>query len=62
MADTINVQKSDLINQLFFLNEIKQDLWVFHPNNPEQINVVQEYEAIVEEMKSIEEKIESLEN
>ena len=53
-------EQLELINHLLVLNEFKEHLWEVHPNNPEQINVVEEYEGILDDMISIEVQIKEL--
>lgn len=53
-------EQLELINHLLILNEFKERLWEVHPNNPEQINVVEEYEGILDDMISIEVQIKEL--
>lgn len=53
-------EQLELINHLLVLNEFKERLWEVHPNNPEQINVVEEYEGILDDMISIEVQIKEL--
>jgi hypothetical protein len=47
----------DLINELAHLNDIAEDLWSFHPDNTEGIDVVKQYANIILQIKRIEEKL-----
>jgi hypothetical protein len=53
-------EQLELINHLLILNEFKERLWEVHPNNPEQINVIEEYDSILDDMISIEVQIKEI--
>tara|TARA_S200002703_G_scaffold144436_1_gene138131 strand:+ start:448 stop:633 length:186 start_codon:yes stop_codon:yes gene_type:complete len=42
------VTKEDLINDLIFYTQRSEELWEYHPSNPERINVEGEYEKILQ--------------
>jgi|TARA_B110000483_G_scaffold220659_1_gene275933 hypothetical protein len=48
----LQIQKNDLINDLISVTSVMEDLWRFHPNNPNQEDVVAEY-ALLQKMESI---------
>lgn len=53
-------QKIELVNDLIACTTVMDEVWKYHPNNPEKRDVVKEYE-ILEKMKSqIEEEIKNL--
>lgn len=49
---TLEEQKVDLINDLIAITTIMEDLWRFHPINPNQQNVTIEY-ANLKKLKGI---------
>ena len=53
-------EQLELINHLLILNEFKERLWEVHPNNPEQINVIEEYDSILEDMNVLEQQVEEI--
>ena len=53
-------EKLELIKHLLILNEFKERLWEVHPNNPEQINVIEEYDSILEDMNVLEQQVEEI--
>lgn len=53
-------EQLELINHLLILNEFKERLWEVHPNNPNQLNVVEEYDNILDDMLSVEAQIEEI--
>jgi hypothetical protein len=53
-------KKIELVNDLIACTTVMDEVWKYHPNNPERRDVVKEYE-ILEKMKSqIEEEIKNL--
>ena len=60
--DIKNLSREELINLILSLSEIQYDVWRYHPNNPEKIDIVEQYNAVSEEIEKIKKKLESLEN
>lgn len=58
--EILQQEQLELINHLLILNEFKERLWEVHPDNPEQINVVEEYDGIVEDMNTLNQQIEEI--
>ena len=50
-------QKEDLLNNLIFLTSRKDDLWLYHPNNMEGLNLIAEYERVSKQIDELKEKI-----
>jgi len=53
-------EKADLMNRLFEIEERIGDLWEFHPDNPDAINVVDEFTEAQREAATIEAYLETL--
>jgi iron-sulfur cluster repair protein YtfE (RIC family) len=47
------VDKVELVNQLVFLINIQEKVWRYHPDNPNPIDVREEYNRLQEEIKDI---------
>jgi hypothetical protein len=58
--EILQQEQLELINHLLILNEFKERLWEVHPDNPEQINVVEEYDGIIEDMNTLNQQIEEI--
>ncbi len=43
------------------INEIADEIWSYHPSNPDFINPIRVYEELVLKLKGLEEKISRLE-
>ena len=53
-------EKADLINRLVEVEEQIQDLWEFHPDNPNAVDVVTKFNDLQREASSIESYLEDL--
>ena len=51
----------DLQNQLYALANVKQEVWAYHPSNPDFINPISLYESLKGDIEKIERKIDFLE-
>ena len=51
----------DLKNHLFALLNIKDDVWVYHPSNPDFINPIKLYEGLKKDILDVERKIQEVE-
>ena len=56
----IEHQILDLNNKMIDLIAIQQELWIYHPANPNFINPIKEYEVLKLEIEELECKINSL--
>ena len=52
--------KIELVNEVIFLNDRMEDLWRYHPDNPNKVDVVWEYNNIKNELDLIEDRIQQL--
>ena len=46
--------KNEMINNLIFLQEQKEMLWLYHPNNMEGLNLIAEYEKVTKQIEELE--------
>jgi len=63
MGEKQNIENEliDLENKLYALVMIKDQIWPYHPANPDFINPITLYENLSKEIDEIERKINSLE-
>ena len=54
-------QKIELINDLIVTSTVLDELWNYHPNNPDRKDVVNEYETLKKIQSDIEKEIAELE-
>ena len=52
--------KVELVNEVIFLNDRMEDLWSYHPENPNKVDVVWEYNNLKNELHLIEDRIQQL--
>lgn len=52
--------KIELVNEVIFLNDRMEDLWSYHPDNPNKVDIVWEYDNIKNELHLIEDRIQQL--
>ena len=53
-------EKANLINEVIFLNDVADTFWDFHPENPNKVDVVVEYDRIKAQIQNLENQIEQL--
>ena len=51
---SLNLLKDQMINNLIFLQEQKEMLWLYHPNNMEGLNLIAEFEKVTKQIKELE--------
>ena len=52
--------KTEMINEIIFLTKISEELWQYHPNNPDRINVEDEYQKINTKITNLQTQIQEL--
>jgi len=59
--ETVNENlKANLINDLISVSTVMEELWKYHPENPAKIDIVSEYNNLVEMKKEIETELDGL--
>ena len=58
--DKIDNQKAELINDLMATATVKEEVWRYHPDNPNTKDVVKEYDILCQIEKDLELEIEEL--
>ena len=53
-------QRAELINDLIAINTVMEELWNYHPDNPDKKDVITEYNTLQNIQKDIEKEIEEL--
>lgn len=56
----IDYKKSELINDLVATTTVMEDLWRYHPSNPDMQDVVSEYKVLERIKLDIEQELENL--
>ena len=60
MTEKVKNPRIEMINEIIFLNKIASEMWQYHPNNPQQINVVTEYQQVQDKIEELQNKISEL--
>ena len=59
--EKLNHELIDLQNQLFALSNIRDEVWVYHPSNPDFVNPIKLYEELKNNIVDVERKIKEIE-
>lgn len=57
--ETLEEQKTELINDLMAVATVMEELWRYHPENPNQKDVVAEYNQLLKIQGDIENELKS---
>ena len=58
--EELDQQRTELINDLVATSTVMEELWRYHPENPDKKDVVSEYEILVKIKVDIENEIKEL--
>ena len=58
--ETLEEQKANLINDLIAVSTVMDELWNYHPDNPNKKDVIVEYKTLEQIKLDIEKEIEDL--
>lgn len=59
--EKLDLQKSELINDLLATSTVMEELWNYHPENPNKKDVIEEYQTLLKIQKDIEKELKELE-
>ena len=58
--EKLDLQKAELINDLLATSTVMEELWNYHPENPNKKDVIKEYQTLLKIQKDIEEELKEL--
>lgn len=58
--EKLEEQKANLINDLLAVSTVMEEVWNYHPDNPDQKDVIKEYQTLLQIQKDIEAELEEL--
>jgi|TARA_R110002033_G_scaffold26475_2_gene60656 hypothetical protein len=58
--EELDQQKTELINDLVATSTVMEEVWRYHPDNPEKKDVIKEYEILKQIQKDIESELADL--
>ena len=59
--EELDLQKAELINDLVSTSTVMEELWNYHPENPDKKDVIEEYKTLLKIQKDIEKELQELE-
>ncbi|MDA7616904.1 hypothetical protein N8579_00840 [bacterium] len=59
--EELDLQKAELINDLVATSTVMEELWSYHPENPDKKDVIEEYKTLLKIQKDIEKELQELE-
>ncbi len=60
--EQLNFQKSSLIDDLMAVSTIMEEIWSYHPDNPNKKDIVTEYNHLLKMKSDIESELKELED
>ena len=57
---TLEEKRENLVNDIIILNRMAEDLWQYHPDNKDKIDIVKSFDNIQAKIKEKEIEIEGL--
>ena len=58
--EILEEKKVELINDLAATVTVMEEMWRYHPNNPKKVDIVKEYNVLLQIQKDIEKEIQDL--
>jgi hypothetical protein len=58
--EKLDLQKAELINDLLATSTVMEELWNYHPENPNKKDVIKEYQTLLKIQKDIEKELKEL--
>ena len=59
--EELDLQKAELINDLVATSTVMEELWNYHPDNPNKKDVIEEDQTLLKIQKDIEKELKELE-
>jgi len=58
--EKLEEQKANLINDLLAVSTVMEEVWNYHPDNPNKKDVIKEYQTLLQIQKDIEAELKEL--
>lgn len=58
--EKLEEQKANLINDLLAVSTVMEEVWNYHPDNPDKKDVIKEYQTLLQIQKDIEDELKEL--
>ncbi len=60
MSQKVNDPKIELVNELILLTKVTEELWSYHPENPNKIDVEKQYYTVQGRITKLQDEISKL--
>ena len=60
MSQKVNDPKIELVNELILLTKVTEELWSYHPENPNKIDVEKQYYTVQGRFTKLQDEISKL--
>ena len=60
MSQEVNDPKIELVNELILLTKVTEELWSYHPENPNKIDVEKQYYTVQGRITKLQDEISKL--
>lgn len=58
--EQLNQQRASLLDDLLAASTVIEEIWNYHPDNPNQKDVIKEYQTLLQIQKNIEDELKEL--
>jgi len=57
----VDNKRAELVNNIIFLTQRMDEMWLYHPNNPNKLDVVEEYKSMKDQIDEYQNQLDDLE-
>ena len=54
-------KRAELVNNIIFLTQRMDEMWTYHPENPNKLDIVEEYKSMKEQIDEYQSQLDDLE-
>ena len=58
--EQLNQQKASLLDDLMAVSTVMEEVWNYHPDNPNKKDIIKEYQTLLQIQKDIEAELDKL--
>ena len=57
----VDNKRAELVNNIIFLTQRMDEMWLYHPENPNKLDVVEEYKSMKDQIDEYQDQLDDLE-
>jgi hypothetical protein len=57
----VDNKRAELVNNIIFLTQRMDEMWLYHPENPNKLDVVEEYKSMKDQIDEYQNQLDDLE-